>query len=75
MRNKTRRLTMSPKEFTVWFTGLPCAGKTTLARLMADEIGGRGLPLERLDGDVIHPSLSKGFGFSKEDRDENMRMG
>ena len=59
--------------FTVWFTGLPSSGKTTLARLLADEIERRGLKVELLDGDIVRKSLSKGLGFSKEDRDENVR--
>lgn len=64
---------MSSNGFTVWFTGLPCAGKTTLARLVAEEIARRGLQVELLDGDAIRSTLSKDLGFSKEDRDENVR--
>ena len=59
--------------FTVWFTGLPCAGKTTLARLLADELMNRGHNVEILDGDAARQNLSKGLGFSKQDRDENIR--
>ncbi|MGZ4430456.1 MAG: adenylyl-sulfate kinase [Gaiellales bacterium] len=61
--------------FTVWFTGLPQSGKSTLADLLAEELRGRrGLSaLEILDGDVIRTELCKGLGFSREDRDENIR--
>jgi len=59
--------------FTVWFTGLPSAGKSTLARLLADELRNRGHDVEVLDGDVARQNLSKGLGFSKQDRDENIR--
>lgn len=64
---------MSLNAFTVWFTGLPCAGKTTLAGLLAHEIGRRGLRVEVLDGDVIRKSLSNDLGFTKEGRDANVR--
>jgi adenylyl-sulfate kinase len=64
---------MSSKGFTLWFTGLPSSGKTTLASLVAHEIEQRGLEVELLDGDFIRTNLSKGLGFSKEDRDENIR--
>jgi adenylyl-sulfate kinase len=63
----------SKKGFTVWFTGLPSAGKSTLAELLADELRERGHGVEVLDGDVVRQHLSKGLGFSKEDRDENIR--
>jgi adenylyl-sulfate kinase len=61
--------------FTVWFTGLPQSGKSTLADLLAYELREvRGLSaLEILDGDVIRTELSRGLGFSREDRDENIR--
>jgi len=58
---------------TVWLTGLPSAGKSTIANLVADELRRRGQPVEILDGDVVRTYLSKGLGFSKEDRDENIR--
>jgi adenylyl-sulfate kinase len=64
---------MSQKGFTLWFTGLSGAGKTTLARLVDAELRGRGLNVEVLDGDVVRTNLSKGLGFSKEDRDTNIR--
>ena len=59
---------------TVWLTGLPSAGKSTIANLVADELRIRGeTRVEILDGDVVRTHLSKGLGFSKEDRDENIR--
>ena len=61
------------KGFTLWFTGLPCAGKSTLAQLVAEELERRGREVEILDGDVVRKHLTKGLGFSKEDRDENIR--
>ena len=61
------------KGFTVWFTGLSGAGKSTLAELLAPALRERGLKVEVLDGDVVRTNLSKGLGFSKEDRDTNIR--
>jgi adenylylsulfate kinase len=59
--------------FTLWFTGLSGAGKSTLANMVADELRGRGHRVEVLDGDEVRTNLSKGLGFSKEDRDTNIR--
>jgi len=64
---------MEQKGFTLWFTGLSGAGKSTLARLIETELIARGHKVEVLDGDVIRTNLSKGLGFSKEDRDTNIR--
>lgn len=61
------------KGYTVWLTGLSGSGKSTLALRLAHELRKRGQIVEILDGDVIRRSLSKGLGFSKEDRDENIR--
>jgi adenylyl-sulfate kinase len=58
---------------TIWFTGLSGAGKSTIANLVEAELERRGAPVEILDGDVVRTHLSKGLGFSKEDRDENIR--
>ncbi|UCE27737.1 MAG: adenylyl-sulfate kinase [Candidatus Coatesbacteria bacterium] len=61
------------KGFTLWFTGLSGAGKTTVSSRVAEELKRRGHKVEVLDGDVIRTNLSKGLGFSKEDRDINIR--
>jgi adenylyl-sulfate kinase len=58
--------------FTLWFTGLSGAGKTTIAEIVGPELERRGLLVEYLDGDVVRTHLSKGLGFSKEDRDTNI---
>ena len=58
---------------TLWFTGLSGAGKSTIAEVVEAELRGRGLRVEVLDGDVVRTHLSKGLGFSKEDRDTNIR--
>lgn len=59
--------------FTVWFTGMSGAGKSTISRLLELRLRGRGAKVEVLDGDIVRSHLSKGLGFSKEDRDENIR--
>ncbi len=59
--------------YTLWFTGLSGAGKTTVADIVERELRERGEPVEVLDGDVVRTNLSKGLGFSKEDRDTNIR--
>jgi len=61
------------KGFTLWLTGLSGAGKTTLATRLATELRARGVRIEILDGDEVRTNLSKGLGFSKEDRDTNIR--
>jgi adenylyl-sulfate kinase len=58
--------------FTLWFTGLSGAGKTTIAHLVGPALDERGLVVEYLDGDTVRTHLSKGLGFSKEDRDTNI---
>jgi adenylylsulfate kinase len=58
---------------TVWFTGLPSAGKTTIAALVGRRLAEQGRRVEVLDGDVVRARLSRGLGFSKADRDENIR--
>ena len=65
---------MVEKGFTVWFTGLSGSGKTTLSRMVESELRRRGMKkVELLDGDVIRTQLSKGLGYSKEDRDANIK--
>ena len=62
--------------FTVWFTGLSGAGKSTIAEMLYHEFQAREMYTEILDGDQVRQHLSKGLGFSKEDRDTNvMRIG
>jgi adenylyl-sulfate kinase len=61
------------KGFTLWLTGLSGAGKTTLAGFLATELRVRGVRIEVLDGDEVRTNLSKGLGFSKGDRDTNIR--
>lgn len=62
--------------FTVWLTGLPSAGKTTIAGLLVGELERRGLVVESLDGDVVRTHLSKDLGYSRADRDTNIgRLG
>ena len=64
---------MEHKGFTLWFTGLSGAGKSTLAGRLATELRRRGMKVEILDGDEVRTNLSKGLGFSKEDRDTNIK--
>ena len=64
---------MSQQGFILWFTGLSGAGKSTLARAVRHELTTRGLRVEVLDGDEIRATLSRGLGFSREDRNENVR--
>jgi adenylyl-sulfate kinase len=59
--------------YTLWFTGLSGSGKTTITNLLVRELRKRGSKLEVLDGDIVRENLSKGLGFSKEDRDTNIR--
>ena len=62
--------------FTLWFTGLSGAGKSTIAQIIGPEIERRGILVDHLDGDVVRTHLSKGLGFSREDRDANiLRIG
>ncbi|HEY7399989.1 MAG TPA: adenylyl-sulfate kinase [Actinomycetota bacterium] len=69
-------MTQGEHGFTVWFTGLSGSGKSTIAEMLYHELRSRGLKTEILDGDVVRQNLSKGLGFSKEDRDTNiLRIG
>jgi len=61
------------KGFTAWFTGLPCCGKTTIADKVAEILKQKGYKVERLDGDIVRQDLTNDLGFSKEDRDENIK--
>lgn len=64
---------MSESGATLWFTGLSGAGKSTIAEIVESDLRERGFKVEVLDGDVVRTNLSKGLGFSKEDRDTNIR--
>src|SRR5574341_816238 len=61
------------KGFTLWFTGLSGAGKSTISEIIDRRLRELGAKVEVLDGDVVRTHLSKGLGFSKEDRDTNIR--
>jgi adenylyl-sulfate kinase len=63
---------VAERAFTVWFTGLSGAGKSTISRLVADELERRGLTVELLDGDAVRRHLSTELGFTKADRDTNV---
>jgi bifunctional enzyme CysN/CysC len=65
--------TLPHRGLTVWFTGLSASGKTTLCRAVHERLAARGCRLELLDGDTVRKHLSKGLGFSREDRNENIR--
>ncbi len=64
---------MQHKGFTLWFTGLSGAGKTTIGNMILERLQNAGAKVEILDGDVVRTNLSVGLGFSKEDRDTNVR--
>jgi len=66
-------MTSNDKGFTLWFTGLSGSGKSTLASYLTPILKERGKKVEVLDGDEVRENLSKGLGFSKEDRDTNIR--
>src|SRR3982750_883860 len=61
------------KGFTLWFTGLSGAGKTTISEIVERELRARGSKVEVLDGDIVRENLPQGLAFSKEDRDTNTR--
>lgn len=61
------------KGVTIWFTGLPSSGKSTIARILERRFRQDGIKCELLDGDVVRTNLSKGLGFSREDRDANIK--
>ncbi|MFX1434090.1 MAG: adenylyl-sulfate kinase [Promethearchaeota archaeon] len=63
---------MEHKGFTLWFTGLPCSGKSVLADAVADDLKKRGMKVERLDGDIVRKSLTRDLGFTEEDRNMNI---
>ena len=69
----TKGSDVESRGFTIWFTGLPCSGKSSVSSLLYEQLRAQGLKVELLDGDVVRQNLTKGLGFSKEDRDENIR--
>ncbi|HEX5166497.1 MAG TPA: adenylyl-sulfate kinase [Thermomicrobiales bacterium] len=76
MSNRSDEREASPMQqrgVTVWFTGLSGAGKTTICQRVAQALRDRALNVEVLDGDIVRENLTKGLGFSKADRDENIR--
>jgi adenylylsulfate kinase len=64
---------MAQRGVTVWFTGLSGAGKTTITQALTEELKAHNYAIEVLDGDVVRENLTLGLGFSKADRDENIR--
>ena len=64
---------MKQRGVTIWFTGLSGAGKTTISQKVAEILKAQDYPVEILDGDIVRTNLTKGLGFNKEDRDENVR--
>jgi adenylylsulfate kinase len=64
---------MKQRGVTIWFTGLSGSGKSTIARALEAELRDQGYGLEVLDGDIVRTNLTKGLGFSRADRDENIR--
>ncbi len=73
-KNNKKEQTNKSQGFTLWFTGWSGAGKTSLALALEKELLARGIPhVQRLDGDIVRESLTRGLGFSREDRDENIR--
>src|SRR5262245_3961131 len=64
---------MSLPGFTIWFTGLPCSGKSTISLILAEIIRRERGKIEIMDGDVVRTNLSKGLGFSREDRETNLK--
>jgi adenylylsulfate kinase len=66
------RKSMEHKGFTLWFTGIACSGKSVLADAVAEDLKGRGMKVERLDGDIVRKGLTRDLGFSDEDRRMNI---
>jgi adenylylsulfate kinase len=64
---------MKQRGVTIWLTGLSGAGKTTITKALEMKLREQNYPVEVLDGDIVRENLTKGLGFSKEDRDENVR--
>jgi adenylylsulfate kinase len=73
LSRKEQTIKMGQRGVTVWLTGLSGAGKTTISKALEQELRSRHPKVEILDGDIIRENLTKGLGFSKQDRDENIR--
>ncbi|MGW3569486.1 adenylyl-sulfate kinase [Streptomyces sp. NPDC000941] len=73
MADQENQMSVNRQGATVWLTGLPSAGKTTIAYALAERLRGEGHRVEVLDGDEIREFLSSGLGFSREDRDTNVQ--
>jgi adenylylsulfate kinase len=71
--SREKQLSVTDQGATIWLTGLPSAGKTTIARALAERLAGEGRRVEVLDGDEIREFLSAGLGFSREDRHTNVQ--
>jgi len=70
--SKNTQKKIDSKGFTVWFTGLACSGKSTIADALVPILKKKGFKVERLDGDIVRQSLTKDLGFSVEDRRKNI---
>jgi adenylyl-sulfate kinase len=68
-----KHLVTSRHDWTIWFTGLSGSGKSTLAQNLAAHLDQYGVPYELIDGDIVREGISRDLGYSKEDRDENIR--
>jgi adenylylsulfate kinase len=73
IRKRKEKAKVSNTGFTIWFTGLSGAGKSTLSEIVEQRLKARGRSVEILDGDIVRTHLSKGLGFSREDRDTNIK--
>lgn len=73
LERSVARASANGRGCVIWLTGLPSSGKSTIARALETGLRGRGALVEVLDGDLVRQNLSKGLGYSKEDRDENIR--
>lgn len=66
-------MTKNEKSFVLWFTGLSAAGKSSIADAVYEKLGKSDIRIERLDGDIVRENLTQDLGYSKDDRDENIK--